>query len=122
MTKIHTLIKNKCEYCDFSDQDKIKLRKHIQNSHKNNTNCSMSTDTTVTGTFDSLTELEKVSWEEKRIDDEIMDTKVQNPDESDEMEIVIENVENGKSDEKPKEDDEELLKTNNRKREKKGKR
>ena len=88
-TKIHTATKNKCDHCNFSDNDKIKLRNHIKTVHEVCINPSMDVppaneDRNVN---DNLKDLEVVSWEEKRIDDQIMDTD--DKEKQDEEDTVI---------------------------------
>ena len=105
ISKIHTATKNKCDYCDFSDNDKIKVRSHMKNEHEINvptdqsmnmdhdtnitdpamnmdhdTNCTdpamnMDDDTDCNDKQNELlANLEKVSFEEKRIEYVLMDT------------------------------------------------
>ena len=86
MTKIHTKKSNKCKHCDYTDHSNIKLREHIKITHadadKQFSNLtsqpeSMDTQTTLNGSkFETLNELSGKSWEEKRMDDQIMDTEI----------------------------------------------
>ena len=75
-TKIHTAHKNKCQHCEYSDQDKIKLREHKGSMHKTVHNESIQSTKTTTAENvpdENLTDLERVSWEEQRIDEQLMD-------------------------------------------------
>ena len=79
ITKIHTASKNKCDHCEFSDNDKIRLRSHIKTEHTDNVAIKQQMETQQTEDdnptkTDNLEHLEKVSFEEKRIDDVLMDT------------------------------------------------
>ena len=49
--------------------------------HKTVNNQSLSSDTSETDVDASLSELEKVSWEEKRVDEQVMDTDILNKSE-----------------------------------------
>ena len=93
MTKIHTATKTKCEHCESAHHDKIKLREHIKTSHENK-ECmptqTLNTDIEATQNIDqmetekkatnditknseALDKFEKVSFEETRIDDTLME-------------------------------------------------
>ena len=78
LTKIQTTTKTKCEHCEFANHDKIKLREHIKTSHENKEimpTQSMDTEATQNvQNYDHLDNLERVSWEEKRMDDQFMDS------------------------------------------------
>ena len=78
VTRIHTEMANKCENCDFTDHDKINLRAHMKQSHSNL--LDLSSESVETQQADTnnvndepLLKLEKTSWEEKRVDDQLMD-------------------------------------------------
>ena len=75
MTKIHTVTQNNCPHCDYADHNKIKLREHVKTVHVTVKDKSMDTTTKPeSGDNKILSDLEKTSWEERRIDDELMET------------------------------------------------
>ena len=70
--------KYKCDHCEYKDHSTINLRKHIKTEHtpiKNESIQSMdiAKSDEDTNTENVLTNLEKTSWEEKRVEDELMD-------------------------------------------------
>ena len=88
-SKIHTVSKNNCEQCEYSDQNKIKLREHMKTIHgdasgdptmdveatSNEENTNITIVDTPSTKKRALKSLEEISWEEKRIDDLLMDTE-----------------------------------------------
>ena len=80
MTKIHTSIKKgKCEVCDYTDHNNAKLEDHIKVNHdesQQSQQLPMDTQSTLNDSKNlTLNELEIDSWEEKRVDDQLMDTE-----------------------------------------------
>ena len=84
ITKIHTTVCNKCEYCEYTDDSKAKLKNHIKTIHEDSELSQpppMDTQSTQNETNDdTLNELEINSWEEKRMDDQLMDTETRDED------------------------------------------
>ena len=69
---------NNCDHCEYTDHSTINLRKHIKTEHtpiKNESIQSMNIAKSDedTNTENVLSNLEKTSWEEKRVEDELMD-------------------------------------------------
>ena len=73
ITRMHTETKNKCKNCNFREYDEAKLREHIKQSHSdvlNSSFLSIQTQKSDTNVNDELLlDLEKTSWEEKRVDE-----------------------------------------------------
>ena len=77
-TQIHTMNTNNCDHCEYTDHSKTNLRKHIKTEHTPIRNESIqfmnkATSNEDTDTENVLINLEKTSWEEKRVEDELMD-------------------------------------------------
>ena len=80
MTKLHTGITNKCQDCDYIDKSKNELKEHIRTMHGDSQHTQERISDAQTSLNnskdDTLIELEKNSWEERRMDDQLMDTEI----------------------------------------------
>ena len=77
-TQIHSMNTSNCDHCEYSDHNSINLRKHIKTEHtpiKNESiqSVNIAKSDEDTNTENVLINLEKTSWEEKRVEDELMD-------------------------------------------------
>ena len=72
VTKIHTKTKNKCDFCEFLNNNKMLLRSHMRSSKKIE---KKEMELSFNEKDKNLDNLEKVSWEESQIDEQTMDAE-----------------------------------------------